>query len=93
MGYVLHYYVITILDWLCSLSVREFYRHGFEEAKIDGNLLISLGDEDLQYHLAIDSRATRKKILRQMVAVLEKELRVSWFKLLISVFECNIHYY
>ncbi|XP_077991406.1 uncharacterized protein LOC144445654 [Glandiceps talaboti] len=60
-------------EWLYNLGVREFYRQSFAESQVDGFLLMSIMDRDMQDILGVDSRVVRKKILQQILVILEKE--------------------
>ncbi|XP_077869886.1 uncharacterized protein LOC100370582 isoform X2 [Saccoglossus kowalevskii] len=64
-------------EWLFDLGVREFYRQSFAENQVDGFLLMSMNDQDMQDFLGVDSRVVRKKILQQILAILEKEHKVA----------------
>ncbi|XP_070556789.1 uncharacterized protein [Ptychodera flava] len=60
-------------EWLYNMGVREFYRQSFAENQVDGFLLMSIMDQDMQDVLGIDSRVVRKKILQQILSILERE--------------------
>lgn len=60
-------------SWLHDLGIKEFYCQSFAEMDIDGFLLMSLMDQDMQERLGVDSRVVRRKILQHIVAILEKE--------------------
>lgn len=67
-------------SWLFHLGIREFYRQSFAETGMDGFLLMSIMDQDMADFLCIDSRVVRKKILQQIIGILEKEHKApdSW---------------
>ncbi|XP_033645107.1 uncharacterized protein LOC117304656 [Asterias rubens] len=67
-------------SWLFHLGIREFYRQSFAETGMDGFLLMSIMDQDMADFLGIDSRVVRKKILQQIIGILEKEHKApdSW---------------
>lgn len=60
-------------SWLFDLGIREFYRQSFAEMFMDGFLLMSAMDQDMLEHLSVDSKVVRKKLLQQIVSILEKE--------------------
>lgn len=60
-------------SWLHNLGIKEFYCQSFAETGVDGFLLMSLMDQDMQERLGVDSRVVRKKILQNIVSILEKE--------------------
>ncbi|XP_071510154.1 uncharacterized protein [Diadema antillarum] len=64
-------------SWLNDLGIKEFYRQCFAEMSIDGFLLMSLMDRDMQERLGVDSRVVRRKILQQIVTILEKEHKLA----------------
>lgn len=67
-------------EWLFSLGIKEFYRQSLAEASIDGFLLMSLTDHDLNTHLGIDNRVVRKKIMQHILNILntENKLPENW---------------
>ncbi|XP_038057183.1 uncharacterized protein LOC119728850 [Patiria miniata] len=67
-------------SWLYHMGIREFYRQSFAEAGMDGFLLMSIMDQDMAAFLGIDSRVVRRKILQQIIGILEKEHKApdSW---------------
>lgn len=69
--------VNDLQSWLFDLGIREFYRQSFAEAFMDGFLLMSVMDQDMAEHLSVDSRVVRKKLLQQIVSILEKEQKHS----------------
>lgn len=66
-----------VQSWLTDLGIREFYRNCFLENGIDGFLLISIMDNDMSECIGIDSRVARKKLLQQIISILEKEHKMS----------------
>ncbi|XP_041483925.1 uncharacterized protein LOC121430660 [Lytechinus variegatus] len=64
-------------SWLHDLGIKEFYCQSFAEMDIDGFLLMSLMDQDMQERLGVDSRVVRRKILQHIVAILEKEHKLA----------------
>ncbi|XP_067936086.1 uncharacterized protein [Watersipora subatra] len=67
----------NLQEWLHDLGIKEFYRQSFAERMIDGFLLISMGDDDMVNHLAIDSRIVRKKIMQNILAALDREQKLA----------------
>lgn len=65
--------VDDLQEWLYNAGIKEFYRQALAEAMIDGFLLMSLTDYDMIYHLGIDSRPVRKKIMQHILQTLDKE--------------------
>ena len=63
-------------EWLFRLGIKEFYRQSLAESMVDGFLLMSLTDQDMIHFLGIDSRAARKKIMQQILLVLDKEQKL-----------------
>ena len=64
-------------EWLFRLGIKEFYRQSLAENMVDGFLLMSLTDQDMIHFLGIDSRAARKKIMQQILLILDKEQKLS----------------
>ncbi|XP_072045450.1 uncharacterized protein [Amphiura filiformis] len=62
-----------VQSWLYDLGIKEFYCQSFLENAIDGFLLMSVMDRDLSEVIGVDSRVARKKILQQIISILEKE--------------------
>lgn len=65
--------VDDVQEWLASLQVHQRYGLPFEENQIDGFLLLSLSESDLENHLMVESKVVRRKLLQQLKGILEKE--------------------
>ena len=63
-------------EWVFRLGIKEFYRQSLAENMVDGFLLMSLTDQDMIHFLGIDSRAARKKIMQQILLILDKEQKL-----------------
>jgi pimeloyl-ACP methyl ester carboxylesterase len=61
-GHILNWSVEDVLDWL-SMQKLSQYHDEFEEAAIDGFMLISLSEEDLTNTMGIEHKLHCKKIL------------------------------
>ncbi|CAH1255351.1 Hypp1518 [Branchiostoma lanceolatum] len=72
--------VNDVQEWLAGMKVREFFCQAFAENGIDGFLLMALTEQDMVSYLSIESRIVRKKILSEMVQILDNEqkLRDGW---------------
>jgi hypothetical protein len=62
--------VDEVADWLDQTLQLGQYRKQFIDGKVDGNLLVSLTDEDLAGDLCISSRLHRKKVLTRVKQML-----------------------
>ena len=69
--------VNDVQSWLYDLGIKEFYCQCFLENFIDGFLLMSIMDHDLSECIGVDSRVARKKILQQIISILEKEHKMA----------------
>ena len=65
--------VNDVQDWLNSMKIHQRFCLTFEENQIDGFLLLSLTDSDLESHLMVDSKVARRKLLQQLNGLIEKE--------------------
>ncbi|CAL1548058.1 unnamed protein product [Lymnaea stagnalis] len=65
--------VSDLQEWLFSLGIKEFYRQSLAEAGVDGFLLMSITDHDMNTFLGIESRVVRKKIMQQVLHTLDIE--------------------
>ena len=62
-----------VQEWLVSLKLHERFILIFEEQQIDGYMLLSMSERDMETHLNVDSRIARRKLLQQIKNVQEKE--------------------
>jgi hypothetical protein len=65
--------VDDVQEWLGSMQVHQRFGLNFEENQIDGFLLLSLSESDLENHLMVESKVVRKKLLQHLKGILEKE--------------------
>lgn len=65
--------VNDVQNWLNSMKIHQRFCLTFEENQIDGFLLLSLTDSDLENHLMVDTRVVRRKLVQQLNGILEKE--------------------
>lgn len=65
--------VDDVQEWLASLQVHQRFGLSFEENQIDGFLLLSLSESDLENHLMVESKIVRRKLLQHLKSLLEKE--------------------
>ena len=63
-------------EWLFNLGIKEFYRQSMAEHLIDGYLLLTLTDSDMNASLSIDSHVVRKKIMQQVGHLMDRELKL-----------------
>ena len=70
-----------VQEWLASLKLHARFILSFEEQQMDGYMLLSLTESDLENQLNVDSRVARRKILQQIKQLEEKEfqLKEHWY--------------
>ena len=67
--------------WLTSFKMQAHCALSFEENEIDGFLLVSMKETDMETHLNIDSRVARKKLLQEARKIQEEQdqLKGNWY--------------
>lgn len=65
--------ISDVLAWLSSLKMQAHCSLSFEENEIDGFLLVSASEMDLEIHLNVDSRVARKKLVQQIKKIREDQ--------------------
>lgn len=65
--------ISDVLAWLSSLKMQAHCSLSFEENEIDGFLLVSASEMDLENHLNVDSRVARKKLVQQIKKIREDQ--------------------
>lgn len=67
--------------WLASLKMQAHCALSFEENEIDGYLLVSMSETDMESHLNVDSRVARKKLSQQVKKIQEgqAQLKENWY--------------
>ena len=67
--------------WLASFKMQAHCALSFEENEIDGFLLVSMKETDMETHLNIDSRVARKKLLQEARKIQEEQdqLKGNWY--------------
>ena len=67
--------------WLASLKMQAHCALSFEENEIDGYLLVSMSETDMEIHLNVDSRVARRKLVQQVRKIQEDQvqLKENWY--------------
>lgn len=73
--------VPDVQAWLTSLKMQVHCALSFEENEIDGYLLVSMSETDMESHLNVDSRVARRKLVQQVKKIQEDQalLKESWY--------------
>lgn len=73
--------VSDVLSWLASLKMQAHCSLSFEENEIDGYLLISMSEMDMESHLNVDSRVARRKLVQQVKKIREDQAQIkeNWY--------------
>ena len=64
-----------VLGWLTSLKMQAYCSLSFEENEIDGFLLVSMSETDMEIHLNVDSRVARRKLSQQVKRIQEDQVQ------------------
>ena len=67
--------------WLASLKMQAHCALSFEENEIDGYLLLSMSETDMESHLNVDSRVARRKLVQQVKKIQEDQaqFKENWY--------------
>lgn len=67
--------------WLTSLKMQAHCALSFEENEIDGYLLVSMSETDMETHLNVDSRVARRKLVQQVKKIQEDQtqFKENWY--------------
>lgn len=65
--------ISDVLGWLTSLKMQAYCSLSFEENEIDGFLLVSMSETDMEIHLNVDSRVARRKLSQQVKRIQEDQ--------------------
>lgn len=73
--------VIDVQAWLASLKMQAHCALSFEENEIDGYLLVSMSETDMETHLNVDSRVARRKLVHQVRKIQEDQaqFKENWY--------------
>ncbi|XP_068747713.1 uncharacterized protein [Montipora capricornis] len=73
--------ISDVLSWLTSLKMQAHYSLSFEEHEIDGFVLVSMNEMDLEKHLNVDSRVARKKLVQQIKKIRDDQAQMegNWY--------------
>lgn len=73
--------ISDVLSWLASLKMQAHCSLSFEENEIDGFLLASMSEMDMEMHLNIDSRVARRRLVQQVKKIQEEQtqLKENWY--------------
>lgn len=74
--------ISDVLAWLASLKMQAHCSLSFEENEIDGFVLVSMTEIDMESHLNVDSRVARRKLVQQVKKVLEDQTQIkeNWYQ-------------
>jgi len=73
--------VTDVQAWLTSLKMQAHCALSFEENEIDGYLLVSMSETDMEIHLNVDSRVARRKLVQQVRKIQEDQVQFkeNWY--------------
>lgn len=73
--------ITDVQAWLASLKMQAHCALSFEENEIDGYLLVSMSETDMETYLNVDSRVARRKLVQQVRKIQEDQVqfRENWF--------------
>ena len=73
--------ITDVQAWLASLKMQAHCALSFEENEIDGYLLVSMSETDMEIHLNVDSRVARRKLVQQVGKIQEDQvqLKENWY--------------
>ena len=73
--------ITDVQAWLASLKMQAHCALSFEENEIDGYLLVSMTETDMESHLNVDSRVARRKLVQQVRKIQEDQLQFkeNWY--------------
>ena len=73
--------ISDVLAWLTSLKMQAHCSLSFEENEIDGFVLVSMTEIDMESHLNVDSRVARRKLVQQVKKTQEDQTHVkeNWY--------------
>ena len=73
--------ITDVQAWLASLKMQAHCALSFEENEIDGYLLVSMSETDMEIHLNVDSRVARRKLVQQVRKIQEDQvqLKENWY--------------
>ena len=73
--------ISEVQAWLSALKMHAHCSLTFEENEIDGYLLLSLSETDMENQLNVDSRVARRKLLQQVKKIQEDQSQNSnnWY--------------
>lgn len=73
--------VAEVQAWLASLKMPAHCALSFEENEIDGYLLVSMSETDMEIHLNVDSRVARRKLVQQVKKIQDDQtqFKENWY--------------
>lgn len=74
--------ISDVIAWLASLKMQTHCSLSFEENEIDGYLLVSMSETDMENHLNVDSRVARRKLLQQVKKIQDDQAQIkeNWYQ-------------
>ena len=73
--------ITDVQAWLASLKMQAHCALSFEENEIDGYLLVSMSETDVETYLNVDSRVARRKLVQQVRKIQEDQaqFKENWY--------------
>ena len=73
--------ITDVQAWLASMKMQAHCALSFEENEIDGYLLVSMSETDMETHLNVDSRVARRKLVQQVRKIQEEQVQFkeNWY--------------
>lgn len=73
--------ISDVLAWLASLKMQAHCSLSFEENEVDGYVLVSMRETDIENHLNVDSRVARRKLIQQVKKIQEDQAQTkeNWY--------------